>query len=668
VQLEQLDTKARSLGLELSLGADFSAVTKAAESYLRSRTPELNKDLLDALTNPATFISSEIEAALSKLLNEPALRDLVPMLAGTGDKSKAVAALSKELAEPVADKLDLLSGDLDSNQVELAAFAKELSNRLFGNTPVADAVAKKLTAFVDDVTGQVKQALDGGIKKLVDLLNGKAASAAEGILRPLATLGEHIAGALQIAGSSIAKKEAVAAVRTGLARYAKLRGQVLGVLGDAQRAKVVLAVGLAMQETRNRKLVFEGDFSLAADMLPSERLFAALWRGDLREFSLLRLAAEASGSLSNVSGWLELSAKRTQTESVSLSAFGFEFSNTSVRTTDLVLRSDLSGNLLAVDGKADVANLTRNPWVRREARLGIAVRLSDAGTPKARSAMEFAGAFSASGKDLDEKLFNELERSIASLTGRATPIDLAQVLGLPQEFDKSFWRGANFVLPMSLNESEMVSLVEADPAKAQQTYLRWALGAMDRTLTDTVAFPWDRPSAVLRGLADEVVGASDEPAQLSYLSLYPDGYVRWNSLAEKSEKYGFGTVPSSGALAGSESARKLVEFHRLSRCVRAFGDFLQSCKGVRRELTMANTSTSEVVFDRCFQLLKSAADDMAMFAIASETFVGNDEPISWRLVGFAGAVSELARGKEGARFLPMLVLENQTDRPVPLIM
>jgi len=667
VRLEQLDTKERSLGLELSLGADFSAVTKAAEAYLRSRTPELNEELLNALTNPSTLISSSIEAALTKLLGDPALQSVVPLLAGTGDKSKAVAALAKELAGPVTDKLDLLSGDLNTSQAALDALAKELGNRLFGGTPVADALAQKLKDFVDDAAGQVTQALDGGIKKVVDLLNGKAASAAEEILRPLATLGEHIGHAVQSAGANIAKAEAVNAVRTGLERYAELRRKVLKVLGDAQRAKVVLAVGIAMQESRSRQLVFEGDFGLAADMRPAERLFAALWRGDLREFSLLRLTAEASGSLSNVSGWLELSAKRTQNESVSLSAFGFEFSNASVRTADLTLRSDLSGNLLAVDGKADASSLTRNPWVQREAKLGIAVRLSDAGTPKARSAMEFAGAFSASGKDLDKKLFEELERSIASLTGRSKPIDLAQLLGVPQEFDKAFWRGASFVLPMSLNESEMVRLVEVDSAKGQQAYLRWALDAMDRTLTDTVTFPWDRPSALLKHLTEDVIGASDESAQLSYLDRYPRGYASWSTLAQNSEKYGFGTVPSSGALASSQAARQLVEFHRLSRCVRAFGNFLRACKSVRQELALSSTSTSEVVFDRCFQLLKSASDDMAIFAVASATFVGNDEPVSWRLVSFAGAVSELARGESGARFLPMLVLADRPDRPIPLI-
>ena len=48
------------------------------------------------------------------------------------------------------------------------------------------------------------------------------------------------------------------------------------------------------------------------------------------------------------------------------------------------------------------------------------------------------------------------------------------------------------MLPMSLNESEMVKLVQVDSATGQQAYLRWALDAMDRTLTDTVTFPWDR--------------------------------------------------------------------------------------------------------------------------------------------------------------------------------
>ena len=668
VRLEQLNTREKSLGLQLSLGADFSAVTKAAESFLRSRTPEPNDELLNILTQPATAIIDSIQEELGKLLRDSDLKGLVPMIDGSGSKDLVIATLAEEIAAPLADKLDLLSGEVASKASAIDALVDELVSRLFGSTPVAAVARQKVADFVKAAAGRTVDKLEEEIKKLGKALGGLSESAAADLLRPLAALGEQVADAVEVFGANLTNTQAVKAIREGLERYAKLRRQVLSVLGDAQRAKVVLTAGMALQEASSQQIIFEGDFGLANDMLPAQRLYAALWRGDLREFTHLRRLAEASGSLSNVSGWLELTAKRTVTESVTLSAFGFEFQNTAVRTSNLVLRSDLSGNLLAVVGNADAAATTTNPWVERMAKLGISVRLSSAGTPEASAAMEFAGAFSARGKNLDEKLFKELQRSVASLSGQAGPVDLARLVGTTQEFDKNFWRGAAFVLPMSLNEGEMVRLVDADPTAGQLTLLRWASDAMDRALGGSNVFSFDSvPSVVLKALAKDVIGSSDEASRLRYLELYPRGYASWKSLAEGSESYGYGTIPSSGALPTSESARQMVEFYRLSRSVRAFADFLVACKGLRNELALASSSSSDVVFDRCRQHLRFASDAMSMFAVSSTTLVGNDEPVSWRLVAFAGAISELARGEDGPRFIPLVTLADRPNRPIPLI-
>ncbi len=674
VSLDQLDTKEKSLGLELAFGADFSALARSAEAYLRSRTPEVNTDLLDKLTNPAASISKELEAALRKLLGDTGLTDLVPLFAGSGSKDKAVAALAAELVGPLTDKLDILSADLQNNPAAAKQLAEQLLAGLLGKVPATNAASAKVLAFVQDAIGQVLGKLDEGVQELATKLSGTAGNAAEKVLAPLAAFGEQVAEAVGDLSDAISKQKAVKAIRKALTLYGELRSKVLSVLGDAQRAKITATLGIAMQESRSRHVVFEADFEPVADLAPAERLFQALWSGDLRQFSPLIEAATASGSVTNVSGWLELAAKRVVKESFTLNAFGFAFSNTLLRTSDLVLRSDLSGNLLALNGNAGATVKTHNPWVSREASLGINVKLADAGTPQARAAIEFAGAFSASGKNLDEDLFNDLQRSVALLTRNEVPLDLRRLVGTPDPSDetgfKNVWNDATFMLPMSMTADEFSGLARAGDTTARLTILRWALAAMDRSLPGTNIFREDEPppSELFRGSTNEVIGSTSDAAQLAYLDVYPKRALRWTELARHSEKYGFGVVKIGGTASPAISAqRKLVQFHRLARAVNAFADLRRACHNLDAELARASTTSSEVVFERCFKHLREASDSLSLFAIASETLVGNREPVSWPLVAFACALAEVTRGEKGARFLPLVVLASRPDRPIPLI-
>jgi hypothetical protein len=187
VSLDQLDTKEKSLGVELAFGADFSALARSAEAYLRARTPELNEDLLDKLTNPASVIANEVERLLRDLLGDTSLKDLVPLLAGTGSKEKAVTALAAELVGPVTDKLDLLSANLQGNQAAATLLAEQLVAGLLGKVPATGAVSARVLAFVQDAIGRVLGKLDEGVQELATKLSTSGADAADKVLKPLAT-------------------------------------------------------------------------------------------------------------------------------------------------------------------------------------------------------------------------------------------------------------------------------------------------------------------------------------------------------------------------------------------------------------------------------------------------------------------------------------------------
>jgi hypothetical protein len=226
------------------------------------------------------------------------------------------------------------------------------------------------------------------------------------------------------------------------------------------------------------------------------------------------------------------------------------------------------------------------------------------------------------------------------------------------------------MLPMSLTADEFSGLARAGDTTARLTILRWALAAMDRSLPGTNIFREDEPppSELFRGSTNEVIGSTSDAAQLAYLDVYPKRALRWTELARHSEKYGFGVVKIGGTASPAISAqRKLVQFHRLARAVNAFADLRRACHNLDAELARASTTSSEVVFERCFKHLREASDSLSLFAIASETLVGNREPVSWPLVAFACALAEVTRGEKGARFLPLVVLASRPDRPIPLI-
>jgi hypothetical protein len=672
VKLDHQEAREKSLGLELSAGADFSALAQSAEAYLRAKLPPANAELLNKLSNPGALIQKELESGLARLFSGTELSQLAPLLAGSADASGASAALAARLAGPLADRLDRLNGAIATGaataDVLIDGLIDGFAAQAFGRVPLAADAAAAVRAFLTQALADTRAKLEDGIAELATRLDNQTQAAAGQTLEPLATLGRHIAEEIKKLGATLSQADAVVAIRTAIDRYAAFRQRIIAAFADAQRAKLTASVAVAMQEARSQQAVFQADF-VDGGSPAAQRLFSALWSGHLEDFGAL---VDAAGpALRDVSGWLDRAVHRMNRESFTLSAFGLDFSTSQVRDVDLKLRSDLSGHVIGFAGSADAMAETNNRWVQREARLGIEVRLSDAGGPGAHGAIEFSGAFSAKGRDMSPRQFANLQRSLSVMTGQKDPVDLRRLLDTPPSDDTAFktlWRGVNFVLPMSLQAGEFSAVCGADDALVRKTMLDCALKSMDASLNDGDGFDARaRPSDLVRALAEETVDGSSTEHLLRYLDLYPRGHASLGKLAEKSETYGFGKMASSVAQPSTDAHRQLLACHRLANAVGGASDFARACRLLDAELRTAATASAKVVFDRSFQHLRAASVAMEVFAIASDTFVGNDEPVAWPLVAFSWLLCRLGRGDDAPGYTPMVVFADRPDRPVPLL-
>jgi len=680
VRLDNLDVKEKSLGLAISAGVDFSAVAKSAQAFLEAKLAPVNKDLADLLANPGAAIGKKLEGSLAKLLKGTALKDLAPLLAGTGDKSAAADALAAKLAGPLADRLDQLSGEIAGGSAKAEALIEKFVAQAFGKVPLSPDVAAAVKSFLTEALGDAKSKLDAAIDKLAADLDGKTQAAAAKLLEPLGAVGEKIGEAVKQLGSSIAKAPAIVAIGDGLKEYGALRKRLITAFSDAQRARVTARLSLAIQESRSRQTMLELDI-LNGNDAAAQRLFAALWSGGLEDLGGLIEAAEASAAVADVSGWLQLVSKRVQKETFSLSALGFDFINSTVRTTELTVRSDLAGNLLVFAGTADATAETINHWVQRRTSLGIAVRMSDgeASATQRGCAIEFSGTFSARGKDLDDEQFALLQRSLAVVTGQRDPVDLRRLLGTPAGDDfRAIWRRAAFLLPMSLAASEFAAIGSQSDDEVQLTMLDCALRAMDGSLDHGEGFGEDdpRPSALVRALAKEVRNDSSTRGVLLYLAAFPRGRTSKSSLAQTAvTSLGFPeNMQVQGSLSGMSTPahRKLWSLHRLANAVNDAVVFARACRMLEAEVQQAivrrlDRAGIEALTERSQRHLRTATDALAGFAIASETLVGNKEPVPWPLVAFSWMLCRLARGEATRGFTPMITFDDRPGQPVPLL-
>ncbi|OWQ45758.1 hypothetical protein CDL60_18005 [Roseateles noduli] len=661
VTLERMKTSEKSLGLALSAGIDFSALARSAREFLDARLPKTAplSALAAKLSDPGTAVRDAVSERLTGAIGDAKVLQLIKLTLGDPDASAQdlAATLAAGIADPLTNKLDEAGGELiDAGK----GVGSRIKSWLAGLLGVAEKdLPNPLTSAIDGAVEDAASGLNKQIEVLAEQIAGQPKDAIQKILDPFGALGEHVAQALNQVSSSVSEADAVVAIKAGIQRYGVLRKQVLDVLGDAQRAKLLANVALSVEETSSVQTMFSALF-LTADAA-SERLFAGLWRGQLNELIEVVAAAKAAGSVEDVSGWLLRSFERVKTEAVSVTMLGYSFSQARVSTTQLSLKSDTSGNIIAASGSAVSKEVTQNHWTTRQANLGVSAKLIDPGLASARASLEIAGAFIVSGQVMDADFLGDLQRSLGPQGADGHAVRrLLETDATRNLDDKKFWAAVTFMLPLAMDDVEWRFFTSRSQAQIKRAVAQAAVDSINQTFRGDGAYGTP-PAQYLLDLGRDRSPGDVLSGLVSYLEDLPRSRKLDQSAILKLETLGFEGLKVSIETSAHRVARTTL---RLGHLMRAVGDLATVSISLRQTLTATPARSEQETFDACRDVLKRMTEALEPIAVSSLTFTGLGENVPWPLVTFANAMAALV-GRP--RFVPIVTIAGAEDRPIPLL-
>ena len=674
VVVERQQSRSQALALELSAGIDASALASAADAYLQSQLPpSVEPDaLLDALTRPGTVRVAEIRAGLAHTLAGSNMKDLVSLATGFGDPQVLASELAARAAGPLADEIDKLAATLGTTTADATAGKSAAVQAWLGRAFAGVRLAPEQRAALQDfAVGQLNGAgglAEGALVQLAQRLQGRSLAAATALLQPLAALGDLIQAELG-AVAEVSAGLAQTAVAAGQARYVALRAQVLSAFSDAQRAKVALAAAASLEESAGSQVFLRLTFVPAGDLAAAQRLYQALWNGHLADLPTLLEDARRSGALyGEPEGWLTRVAGRVSKLSLHIGVFGVDIGQTLVKTTELQLKADLAGNVIA-SGAGQVDAAVSNYWNERDARLSVAVRMGTGDGSSRVPEIWFNGAYSAMGRGMDRELFEAMQRTLVRVAGGQGVLDLRALLqgiGIDAQDDDAFRAQVGFLLPIALSADEGQAFLDATDAQLQRAVTRYGLRALDGEYEGR----WRSglPSTELLELARCVGGSfADQTEQLtSYLKRFPRRWPR-NASTMSSAVYAALGLETSLMKRNSPLHRDLGVYCLLSRLVAAIVELRDACRALARTLSASGLQNLAEVHDKAGTHLRAAADAMAAFSVPSLTLIGNDEKVAWPFATFAAVLADTVGRKVPPGFVACAVLKGREDRPIPLI-
>lgn len=659
VTLERARRSEKGLGVELSAGVDFSALTRSAKDFLEARLPTGTKvdDLAGKLSDPGSAIRSAVLARLTTALgNGQALQVVKLALGDKGVSAQSLAAtLAGEITGPITDKLDEAGAELIAGGQTVGARIKEWLARLLrlelGNLP------QTLSTAIDSAVTDATSGLNTHIDDLTGKITGKSTDAARALLDGFGSIGEHVSEALSGVSAAITQNDALNAVQTGLDKYKKLRQRVLTALGDAQRAKLLAQVSFAVTQTESVESMFSALF-VRSDAAAAH-LYAGLWRGHLDELIDSVAAAQASSSVEDVSGWLLRSFERTKSASVSVTVLGYTFSQQRVSSTKLSVKSDTTGNIIAASGSALTEDETLNYWAARQASLGITAKLLSPGQPTSRASLEISGAFTVSGKVMKESFVRELQTSLG-MNGSGGIRRLLETNATRVMDDKKFWSAVTFMLPLAMDDVEWAVFTSKSDDQIRRAVAEAAIECMNEAFRGDGAFD-DPPMKYLLDFGRELNKFDVIGGLVTYLGALPASRRLDQSAILKLATLGFPDLKVSIETPLHRVARATL---RLGHLVRSIADLASLSRSLRQTLTSTGKISERQMFDACKPILERMTTALEPIAVSSLTFTGLGEDVPWPLVTFANATAALV-GRP--RFIPVVTFAGAADRPIPLL-
>jgi hypothetical protein len=668
IKLHDLKQSSRSASAELRAGADFSAVTTAAERVLRAAWPDLPKSkLLDALTQPGTAIADQLRSLVDKKLDGP-LQQIASVLVGGKPTDELRGSLVDKLTSGLVDVLDGALGDLANAQANVDKALARWLNQVLGKAADSLTVDDDIKAFVSDALKQGTAGVENAITGLKAQLVNKTQAEVDALLKPLGELGAQFDKSF----SRLNDNAASAAIRGALQRYADLRDKLLAAITDAHRQKVMLTIGGSFTQDTAREVAFEAWFRPDDTMTPeAERLFNALYGGGLLALPELVQAATVKGAVADVKGWLMSTRQTLEKQRVTLNFFGVEIGSSSTWLRDVSVKADLvTGNLSGV-AKALVETAIFNPWKNRSARLGVQLELIGADRASRQVAASLDGAFTASKENTDTRTVQDLLNAYADATG-AQRTNIGTLLTIPAADDaaRRFWKSMTIAVPVALDAQAWGKFSRLDEATIERVSVEIALAQFQRRYLSDSLFS-DDPVQDLRDLIQSVTAAkrADNATIMGYLKLFPVDYVNSFSAAREARKIGIDAVDSQ---LHDRGARRFMAYHRLSATVQAPLRLRAAAVEATSQLLALPEHPDPVVAREILDpIMRRMQKALAPVALVSETWLGigilgaKDEPIAWPFASFITSMATLAGLNVPPGFVP--VAQTGDQPPVKLL-
>ncbi|MEO0973235.1 MAG: hypothetical protein AAFX85_09075, partial [Pseudomonadota bacterium] len=369
VELRANRQRQRDLSLRLGSEINLEGVQQVAVPTLRRLLPDETtlREWIEKFPDPAEIVADEIH----KLLGDnaglaQAIENVLSGKVSTAEfsprivdlvTSRVTTALRIESRDPQVVK-DLLAGA----EASLQALANRVIEEVIDNLELPPNVAEQARDLTETLKGElsaVRQRADAKFDEVIESLQGISSTAKTKVAEFLAEADapiEHLREALD--GVSERAETLKRRLQDAVSRYVGLRNQVITAAQDASRYRL----GVSVSHVHSRARDSGSLLSISIDPRGPEEEIADLYRemvgGDFAR-AIRQATDDASPWLVLEDGWFEESLRDSRSFSLSMNIFGIGFEQSTLMTSDVDVRADAQGRIVAATARAGVTRTKR---------------------------------------------------------------------------------------------------------------------------------------------------------------------------------------------------------------------------------------------------------------------------------------------------------------------
>lgn len=351
-------TRRKSHSRVLNLGVDVRIVgfkNRLVEQIARA-IPEDTAltgllERLDAMTENLSreALGTELERALAD--QWPDGQRVIGFLIG----NETAKQLADEILGELQDKIEeTINAEVDLLNANAGTAALMVAGRISEALGLTDeALRSQLEAYVSGAVEAALKAFEGGVDSAVSRLIGAGDVAA--LLTPWEFVGDTVSNALDALSNNAA--DAVERTRAALAkvheRYTRFRQSVLTAVRQKMEEELSISIISEKERTLTNTRAVRYRFHRREPAV--EKLYKALWTGDLRDFRTLVEPLDDG----NLDGEYVSVETRLRSAALNFNFFGLEFGATEVFSDTVEVGIDLNGQLIVAKSKAELEKRRR---------------------------------------------------------------------------------------------------------------------------------------------------------------------------------------------------------------------------------------------------------------------------------------------------------------------